>query len=126
MVILKFYCVVSIFLRLNEIEAILGEMEESLCEAVKRLESPNPKASSLLHSLLTLLLYSALKYKESCSLAGRVSAVATSRTETMFRTVKKLLADEWIVKHYSSSVGGSIQNISKFCRSAKEDLEVSI
>lgn len=115
--------------RFDEIEAILDEIEESLCEALKRLESSNPKTVNMLHGMLTLLFYAALKYKECCSVAGRAPALPASRVAAMFRTVKKLMADEWIVKHYSSSVGGvggAVWNPARFCKHAKDDIEVHI
>ena len=112
--------------RFEEVDAILDETEELFCQLVKRLPSSNPKTVSGLEGMLTLLLHCAEKYKECCCRGGRAPAVAESRLEKLFKTVKRLMADEWIVKHYSASIGDGIAIPNRFFKCAKDDIEVRI
>lgn len=109
--------------RLTEIEATFGEVQNTFCLVIKKLHDNTPLHTEALHKMLSLLLHTAEKYKESCSKEASVAAKAERRIEAMFTQVRKSMSDDWIVLYYSQCFGWPTRKLERFTN-AEQDVKV--
>ena len=105
----------------EEINATFDTVLQIVHTAVKKLSSPIPSKVTALHNLLSVLLYSSAKLKECCLSEHSRTTTINENLASMWKDLKKLLLDEWIVKYYSPTFGNP--TVTNF-RSAKTDIEV--
>lgn len=94
-------------LRNDEIVALFYEVKKIFEKGIKKLSFSDP-SKSLLHTLVTLLLHSASKFKE-CSSTSHLekSTWISGRLEKLWPELTNLLLSEWIVKYYTEVFGGT-------------------
>ena len=109
---------------MEETEATFSSTHEIFCRLIKRLSTPTPINTKLLHRALTLWFYSASKYKQLCAHDENLAKMAEERIERELIQVKNSLTDDWIVSHFSEKFGSPMIR-SKVYSSGKEDIKVS-
>lgn len=122
---MHFTCLCSIC-SLEEIEATFSAIQDTFGQLVKRLPYHTPKTTKSLHKALTMLFYTAAKYKQCCSSDANLAGMADERIERMLTQVRKSLTENWIVLHFSPVFGEPIamHHIKKY-RKAEEDVQVN-
>lgn len=73
--------------------------------------------------MITLLLFTASKFKKYCSKDGAMATKAEKMINNIFEQVRICLSDEWIVKHYTPMFGEPSSYTNKFSQD-KEDVKV--
>lgn len=95
-------------------------MEKILYVATKRCSTANPVTSGFFCRILSLLFYTAQKYKESHPKR------ADDRINVVFKDLLKLVWTYWIERHFSASFGNPYQRTVGFQREyATKELKVT-
>ncbi len=98
---------------------IFSAVQTLFCLSMKKLYSQSPLNTEMLHSLLKLLFYTALRFKEcSGSTESSKDSWIVKELNNMWTEVSKVLSSEWIMKYCTHVFGGTS------FRGSADDIEV--
>lgn len=89
------------FYRFQDIQVTFNEVTSTFLRVITQFRNNAPINRQLLHKLLTLLFYTAAKYKESAAMTTE----ADETIDKLFKEVYKSISEYWIVMHYSEVFG---------------------
>ena len=105
------------YCRLDEIKATFETVQDVFDLLVKKLSLPTPITTKSLCRALSLLFYTAAKYNECCC---HEADMAEKEIKNMLARVKTIMANDWIVKHFTPVFGNPYKQFTKH----QEDISV--